>query len=385
MTPGAADVVVVGGGLIGSALAYELVAAGADTVLVDRHHPGRATDAGAGILSPETTLDPSPEMFAFGRAAARHYPVLIERLAGDGVADAGFAVTGLLVVSERPGDDAVMEQAVALVRQRVPGVTEETPGEAAERFPPLGPVRRALFNPWGRRVDGRTLNSALREAALSRGLRVVEGTATGIGAGGGKGTVTSVSTGDTAIPTGAVVVAGGAWSARLGEHLGVDLPVSPLKGQIVHLTLPATDSRDWPVVQPVLGFYLVPWPGGRIACGGTMEAEAGFDHRPTADGLHQLLRGCLHTAPGLGSATVTEVRVGSRPSTPDSRPVLGPLPGWSNAFVATGHGAEGLLLGPYSARLVARQALGLPVADDPSEAADASGVLELCAPGRFGR
>ena len=92
------------------------------------------------------------------------------------------------------------------------------------------------------------------------------------------------------IPTGAVALCGGAWTASWPADLGVDLPVGPLKGQIVHLRLPDADTSAWPIVQPVLGFYLVPWPDGRIACGGTMEAAAGFDHRVTADGVHQLLR-----------------------------------------------------------------------------------------------
>jgi D-amino-acid dehydrogenase len=144
----------------------------------------------------------------------------------------------------------------------------------------------------------------------------------------------------------------------VADVLGASIPVGPLKGQIVHLTLPDTDSRGWPIVQPVLGFYLVPWPDGRVACGGTMEAAAGFDHRPTADGLHQLLRECLRTAPGLAQATVTEVRVGLRPASVDGRPVVGRVPGWTNAWVATGHGAEGLLLGPFSARVMAGELVG---------------------------
>ncbi len=88
-------------------------------------------------------------------------------------------------------------------------------------------------------------------------------------------------------------------------------------------------------------------------CGGTFEAEAGFDARPTAGGLRDLLRECVAIAPGLAGATFTEVRVGLRPTSGDDRPLLGPLPGFTNVHVCTGHGANGLLLGPYSAALVA--------------------------------
>ncbi len=375
---------VVGGGLVGSALAYELVAAGADTVLVDRHDPGRATDAGAGILSPETHQDPDPDTFAFGMASAQHYPELIERLAADGAEESGFAVTGSLLVAERPGDDEFMERAAVLVAERSPGRVEEIdPVEAQRWFPALAPVRRALFNPAGRRVDGRSLNAALRRAATERGLRVIDAAVTSLTLDRSGGKVDGVVTSEGPLASGAVAICGGAWSPGVADALGVTLPVVPLKGQIVHLALPDTDSAHWPIVQPVLGYYLVPWPDGRVACGGTMEGGAGFDHRPTADGLHQLLRECLRTAPGLAEATLVEVRVGLRPASVDGEPVVGPLPGWANAYVATGHGAEGLLLGPFSAR-----ALAGTILDGDHGTTGRDGVLprmlERWSPERFG-
>ena len=383
--PSAPDVVVVGGGLVGSALAYELVSAGAATVLVDRHDPGRATDAGAGILSPETHQDPDPGTFAVGMASARHYPELVGRLAGDGVEESGFSVTGSLLVAERPGDDEVMERTAALIGSRSPGLVEEVDaGEVGRHFPPLGPVRRALYNSAGRRVDGRVLNGALRQGARSRGLGLVEASVTSLQLDHRRGRVTGVMTSSGPVAAGAVAICGGAWSPALSQALGVDLPVTPLKGQIVHLALPATDSRAWSIVQPVLGFYLVPWPDGRVACGGTMEATAGFDCRPTADGLLQLLRECLRTAPGLAPATVAEVRVGLRPSSADGHPVVGRVPGWTNVFVATGHGAEGLLLGPYSARALARHLVDTDPSGRAAGEAGADPLPGLWSPDRFG-
>jgi D-amino-acid dehydrogenase len=381
--------VVVGGGLVGMALAYELVSRGVDTVVVDRHDPGRASDAGAGILSPETNQDPDPDVFAVGCAAVHHYEDLVARLADDGITECGYATTGSLVVAERPGDDGVMDAAVRLIRGRAERTHEVDPEEARRHFPVLGTVRRALFNPDGRRVDGRTLRAALQSAAARRGVRVEHASVRGIGA-NEDGIVDTVVTDVGPIATGSVAVAGGAWTAELATAFHTALPVTPLKGQIVHLRLPETDSSGWSIVQPVLGFYLVPWPDGRVACGGTMEAEAGFDHRVTADGVHQLLRECLRTAPGLAPAELVEVRVGSRPATSDGTPILGPLPGWSNAVVATGHGAEGLLLGPLSGRLAAEMVVA---GHDPTSrpggpgglgdaAADAG--LQRWSPSRFG-
>jgi len=309
-------------------------------------------------------------------AAGAHYRTLIDRLAEDGAPDTGYARCGLLLVASEPGEDDWFATQADLALGRSPGVVSEVaPPEATRLFPPLGPVRRALHNPAAARIDGRLINAALLEGALRRGLRRLDGTATALMVSGDR--VRGIDSDAGAVSCGAVAVAGGAWSPALGGQLGVTIPVTPAKGQIVHVQLPdpgpdgadgagrgVRDSGEWPIVSPVLSHYLVAWPGGRVACGGTYEPEALFDDRPTVAGLAELLRGCLTLAPGLGQATVVEVRVGLRPVTADGCPVLGPVPGYDDVHLVTGHGTEGLLLGPYSAALVARCILGEPVPDE---------------------
>jgi D-amino-acid dehydrogenase len=176
--------------------------------------------------------------------------------------------------------------------------------------------------------------------------------------------VTAVHSGRDSIPCDAVVIAGGAWTPALATRLDVDIPVRPVRGQIVHLRLPLVETGAWPIVSPILSQYLVPWPDGRVVVGATVEPDAGFDARPTAAGMRQLFSEMLRLAPGLADATFLEVRAGLRPVSADDAPVLGRLPGWENAYVCTGHGANGLLLGPYSARLVADQVTGSPPPTD---------------------
>jgi D-amino-acid dehydrogenase len=365
---GTCDVAVIGGGLVGTSLAYELVALGADVVLVDEHHPGRATDAGAGILSPETTWNPDDGWFAFGREAAAHYRELVSALEADGAGDTGFAQCGLLMVAVDPGEDDWFATRAELALGRSPDtLTEVTADEAREAFPPLGPVRRAVHNPAAARVDGRLMTAAVLHGAERRGLRRREATVTGLRV--HQGRVVGLDCGGGPLSCGAVAIAGGAWSEVLGRQLGVPIPVTAVKGQIVHMQLPTTatagmvDSGRWPIVSPVLTHYLVAWPGGRVVCGGTYEPDAGFDTRPTVGGLRELLDAGLAIAPGLAEAAVVDLRVGLRPVSADDLPVLGPVPGWDNVHLATGHGTEGLLLGPYSAALVARCMLGGPVDD----------------------
>jgi D-amino-acid dehydrogenase len=379
-----ADVVVAGAGLVGLSLAYELACLGARVTLVDAGHPGRATDAGAGILSPATTHEGDAALWPFLREAGAHYPRLLERLAADGAAVSGarYGVCGVLSLCLRSSEDTWFTPFAEAALRRAPGeVSEIGTAAAAALFPPLGSVHRVLHAPASARVDGRGMAAALREAATVRGVDVVDGVVHGVVAGASWGSarrVESVSVeGRRNVDCDALAVAGGAWSAAMGEWLGCPLPVGPTKGQIVHLGVEA-DTAQWPIVQPLLTHYLVPWPGGRVACGGTFEAAAGFSVTATAGGLHELLRECLSVAPGLQGATYLETRVGLRPTSADDRALVGRVPGWANAWVATGHGANGLLQGPYSARLLAHAVLGeaVPAGEVP--------VPDAFDPARFG-
>ena len=356
--PPSADAVVIGGGVAGASTAYELSVAGLDVVLFDAGRAGRASDAGAGIASPQTFQEEDEGWHAFGAAAAAHLRHLVGRLAEDG-ADPGedaFSECGSLVVALAEHEDPWFEEQRLLASGRDPEVVELSPEEAQVLFPPMCRPWRALHSPRSARVDGRLLSAALRTAASRRGVALVSDAVTGLGR-RGAGLAVSAA-GGSVVACGTVVVAAGAWSAGLPTG-GAGLPVSPTKGEIVHVVLEgpagaaAPDSGRWPIVQPVLNFYLVPWAGGRVACGGTFEPAAGFDTRPTAAGIRDLLRECTTIAPGLAGATVVETRVGLRPATPDDRPLLGPVEGLPGVHACTGHGANGLLLGPYSGALVA--------------------------------
>jgi len=323
------DVAVVGGGLVGTATAYELGARGVRTLLVDRSDRGRATDAGAGILSPETTKRDEPGWVDLVRAAGRHYDTLIPQLGGE----TGWARCGILQLATRPSDVPPWEW----VAERATGAAEITADEARAMVPVLGDVVRALHHPAAARVDGRMICAALRRAAVEEhGVEVRDESVADV----------------RALPADAVVIAGGAWTDEVASALGVRLPVGPVRGQIIHLGVDGHDTASWPIVQPVFGYYLVPWADARVAVGATVEA-AGFDTGVTAGGVHEVLRETLRVMPGLAPATLREVRVGLRPVSADDMPILGALPGVPGVFVATGHGANGLLLGPVSGALVA--------------------------------
>lgn len=346
----APDVVVVGGGLVGTACAYELARDGHRVVVVDRRDPGRATDAGAGILSPET-MGGLPEPFLdLADLAGAHHHTLIPALAEAGAPETRYAMCGALRISFREFDDDAFAVNLRESMARHPEVLSEIDGDAARAlYPPLGEIRAAFFNERGARVDGRELTGALEFAARALGvawrpgsvdrIRVVAGRAVGVELEGG------------VLSCGAVVIAGGAWTPELAGSFGLRCGVRPVRGQIVHLALDAETSA-WPVLQPIFSHYVVPWDDRRVALGATVE-DVGFDARSTAAGLRQLFSEGLRVSPGLADAAFREVRVGLRPVSDDDQPILGSLPDAPNVHVATGHGANGLLLGPVSGRLVA--------------------------------
>jgi D-amino-acid dehydrogenase len=344
------DVVVVGGGLVGAACAYELARDGHRVTVIDRHDAGRATDAGAGILSPETMGGLPDPFLDLADLAGEHYRTLIPALADAGAPDPHHAVCGALRIAFRDFDDEAfaVNQRESMVRHP-DALTVVASDDARALFPPLAEIRGAFFNRHGARVDGRELRAAIEFAARALGVDWRAGSVRRIVVDGEHGV--TVEHDDDVLACSDVVIAGGAWTPALADAFGLRCGVRPTRGQIVHLDLDV-DTSAWPVLQPIFSHYVVPWHDRRVALGATVE-DVGFDARSTAAGLRQLFSEGLRVSPGLADATFREVRVGLRPVSDDDFPILGPLPDAPHVHVATGHGANGLLLGPVSGRLVA--------------------------------
>ena len=355
-------IIVIGGGIVGQAAAYELASAGVGVTLIDRADDGQATAAGAGILSPGTGALGAGPLRPLAAAALAFYPALLARLAADGETETGHAICGGLFVAtseeeaERlPAHLAAIEERRASGMANIGAVTMLDGAAARELFPPLADIPGAIDLSAVGRINGRLMRDSLRRAAEQRGATIIHGSAeivrTGVRA-------TGVRADGREIAADAVIVAGGAWTAALGAALGVTLPLYPQRGQILHLDVPGTTTTDWPVI---LGFgsqYLLAFPERRVVAGATREHDSGYDYRMTAGGVHEVLAEALRVAPGLATATLAEIRIGLRPTSPDGLPVLGRVPGYDNIYVATGHGPSGLQLGPHSGATVARMAQG---------------------------
>ncbi|HEU4581594.1 MAG TPA: FAD-dependent oxidoreductase [Polyangiaceae bacterium] len=359
------DVAVIGGGIVGASVAYRLARQGARVSVIDRQDVGQATAAGAGILPPLDHFSGVRAMLPLVREARRHYPELIAALAEDGEAETGYAVVGSLQVAASESEAQRLDELRRECEQRRAegflhiGELSLLDGAQARRHFPLlsGQVLRALHATGAARIDGRRLLSALRRALERHGARWTEASAEpALEA----GRVVGVRTPAGVWPADTVVVAGGVWSGAAGAQLGLQLPLRPQRGQLVHLELTGEDTSAWPIV---LGFgthYLLSFAPNRIVAGATREDSAGYSAVETAGGVHAVLGQAFQLAPGLSRARLLEARVGLRPVSADGLPILGRSPRHPNLYVATGHAGYGLEVGPYSGALVADAICGRP-------------------------
>ena len=370
------DLIIIGGGIVGAAAAYRAGQLGARTLLCDRRDTGRATDAGAGILAPESSTRDGRLWYDFALDAVDYYAELIEDLTADGVPaeelSQAYGRCSQLTVAldESEADDLVEREQEIYARQeeRRPPASERirriSSAEARDvYYPLLADASAVLLQPVARRVDGRLMTVALEHGLRSRGVHTAEADVSNLLLEDGQLLGVRTVSGDE-YTAGALLIAGGAWSEAFGNQLDVRIPVAPQRGQIIHLHLPGQDSSAWSIVNAVSGYYQVPWPGGRVVVGATRETGSGFAPYATVTGVQEVLHEALRLAPGLHDAAIHEIRVGLRPYTVDHLPLLGSVPTVKGVYLATGHGPTGLTLGPFSGKLAVEQALDQPFAWD---------------------
>lgn len=351
-----ADVVVAGGGVIGSAIAWRAADAGLDVIVVDPERGDAASLVAAGMLAPVSeSMFGEDALLQLNLLAARRFPSFAAELEKKTGHDVGLRREGTLAVAHDPGDHAALTRLTAF-RRSLGLEAQDLDSRACRRLEPFlaaGVRGGALFaGDWS--VDNRRYTAALRQAMRVTGVRTVRDLVAGVRA--RDGSVTGVRLADgsgmAAIDCAAVVVAAGWWSSGVtGLPAAVRHAVRPVKGQLLRLRLP-------PGMPPVLSHtvratvggaevYIVPRAGGEMIVGATSE-ERGPDQTVTAGAVHDLLRDAISVLPVTSELILAEVCAGLRPGTPDNGPVVGPA-GISGLLVATGHYRNGVLLSAVTA------------------------------------
>ena len=346
------DVVVIGGGVIGLAIAWRAAQRGLAVRLIERAELGSgASHVAAGMLAPVTEADPGElALLELGLRSAAAWPAFAAELAEASGIDPGLRRCGALVVARDADEAEALERELDLRRELGLGVERLRPSAARKLEPALAPtIRLALAVPGDHATDPRATVTALAEAGRRVGVDLCTATTVDrIERDGARITGVRLATGEI-VATERVVVAGGAWSGAVGGL--PEIPLRPVKGQILRLRDPHGRGLLHRIVR-FEGGYLVPRGDGRYVLGATME-ERGFDTTVTAGGLYELLRDAGELVPGVHELVVEESAAGLRPATPDNAPLLGPDPEIDGLHWATGHHRNGILLAPVTAQIVA--------------------------------
>lgn len=375
------DIVIIGAGVVGLSLAYELSRRGAEVTVLERGAIGReASWAGAGMLPPgsiEKARHPIDLLRGHSAALMQQWSAELHEATG---IDNGYRRCGGLEVALGEHEVTPLREVAQVWQAEGTRLQECAPADLAHLEPALSSaVRLAYHMPDQAQVRNPRHTKALSAACVARSVQLrtgamVSGFATKAGRVTGVHTPAGEVTGDM------FVVATGAWSAGVLRELGVTVRVKPIRGQIVLLSLPAPpfhcvliagarsvfpppESPPQADLRHAGGCrgacYLVPRPDGRILVGST-EEDAGFDARPTPAGVHGLLEFAFELVPGLRDAHYERAWAGLRPGSADGLPYLGRAPQYENLFIATGHFRDGLQLSAGTALVMTQLICGEP-------------------------
>lgn len=347
MTSEAPDVVVIGGGVIGSTIALRLAQENLRVTVLDQSEPGReASGVAAGILSPQAESNGPTPFFQLAHASRALYPSFADELRETTGVDVELRLDGVVAVAETEAEDE--ELAARFQWQSEAGLAVEklSAKQLMELEPSLRPgLRGGIFFPNDGQVVGPRVTEAVIRAAASAGVRF-ESANPARRILHENGRVTGVEAANGVVACAQAVNAAGAWSG-FDSTLPFAVPIRPARGDIVAL-------RGAPAPRHVVyshELYIVPRLDGRILLGATMEF-AGFDRTVKAAGVHKLMTGCFALLPDLEGAEFDTAWAGLRPCTPDQLPILGTTP-IEGLHMATGHCRNGILLAPVTARVAA--------------------------------
>ncbi len=334
----ARNILIIGGGIVGLAIAIELKRQGATVTVVSQDFTQAAAHAAAGMLAPMAEKITSPPLLDLCLGSRWLYPEWTQKLEELTGIETNYLPCGILApVYNLPNKIVENEQAVWLDRQAIklyqPGLSDRVVG--------------GWWYPEDGQVDNRCLMRSLLQAAQTLGVEIKEGVKVkAIQQQQGK--VTGVLTNIGQLEAEHYVLAAGSWSSQL-----MPLPVRPIKGQMLSLRMPQKLHQPFPLQRILYGdkIYLVPRQDGRLIVGATVE-EVDWTPFNTPKGIQNLLGEATELYPAVADWQIEELWWGFRPGTPDESPILG-RSACENLFLATGHYRNGILLAPITAKLIA--------------------------------
>ncbi|MBC7900915.1 MAG: glycine oxidase ThiO [Saprospiraceae bacterium] len=351
------EVLIIGGGVIGLSIAREMHKIGAGRItIIERGSIGReASFAAAGMLAPNAETDKIDDFYNFCAESNRLYPDFAAALLDETGIDIELDRSGTLYLAFT-GDDSI-ELKKRFDWQTSAGLAVEhlNTRETLTAEPFISPnVRESLFFPNDWQVENRKLLEALRKYSEINGIRIREGTEIREILTAGEKVIGAASDSEKFL-AGTTIIATGAWTSliKIGE-MPVSVKVKPIRGQMI--SFHPREKLFKRVIYSSRG-YLVPRADGRILAGSTVE-DVGFDKSTTETGVSALRCVASEIAPCLAGMTISDKWAGLRPYADDGLPVIGEIAGFKNLIISTGHYRNGILLAPFTAKIVAERNTG---------------------------
>ena len=341
------DAIVLGGGIIGCAVAEELARHGQRVVIIERRKIGaEASSAAAGILSAQMDLPEPNAFFELCQAARRMYPRWIEHLQRRSGTSVGYHVDGLLYLAMTGREEHRMERQARWQRRHGLRVERWSRKEVRRREPAVdGRIKSGFYFPTEAQVDNVLLMQALKQACHKAAVDIHSHASVKRVVLRGQA-VHGVETSRGSVSAPVVVNCLGSW-AGMGGKFPVKVPVVPARGQMLAFHGPTGLFRHAVMSERA---YVIQRRDGRLLVGSTVEFT-GFDKHLTFEGIHHILCGLLQVSSAISRCTFLEAWAGFRPYSEDKLPILGPTP-IHGLYVATGHFRHGILLAPITATLL---------------------------------
>src|SRR6266700_1508329 len=348
LVKGSADVLILGGGIIGCSIAYFLRKQGVEVIVLEQGNIGaQASSAAAGLLAPIRPLSQQDPFKALQLAGLARFSSFVPELEAASGINIDYEQTGTLRLL--PAEKIIPVHTWAVEWQRVGYHIEVlTPEESYECEPLLYPgLHGAVSIADEAQVVPVQLVQAYKQAALNQGAFLFANTEiVSLQRSEIRNKVTGIWTDQGDLLTcNQLIIAAGAWSAKVGTLLDVTLPVRPVRGELIALQQPSSPIRHIIFDEGVFDedIYIAPKPNGTVVVGAT-KADVGFDTSVSAGGALHLLKVATQLMPALAHCSIQRMWAGLRPKTPNSHPLLGPIPSWENVIIASGHGGFGILL-----------------------------------------
>jgi glycine oxidase len=343
------DVAIVGAGIVGCSIAFELAKAGMQVCVLERGGIGEESSAAAaGMLSGQHGVTNLGDRYRLHVEARELHARLADDLRERTGIDVGFCRWGLLELLFTAGEVRTADRCYAVQTQAGLRVERLSREETLALEPTVTPdIEGSIRYLDEAHVHNGRLTIALAEAARRTGAELRSG-APALALIREQERVVGIQTSTETVHAEAVIVANGAWASDLIRPLGLLLPVKPMRGQMLAVrTVPRALS------QIIYGrhMYLVPRPDGETLIGATVE-DVGFRKEVTLEGLEELIQAGRRIVPGMMNQPVIRTWAGLRPGSPDGLPLVGPVVELPGLILAVGHYRNGILLGPMTGLLV---------------------------------